>query len=164
MVGDPFAPQTEAVFGTGLGALTALALTVRSRHLVRALILLDTLPGAGDAAAGKGAPRPAHRLDPDLRHEVVENSDRSLSWRHHLGNLPPESADHLDDETLWDQLAVLAAFDVPVVVVRAAERSRLTDDAIAELRRRAPGARLVTTDVHRPRALAQVVNEITKGR
>ncbi|SNQ47748.1 conserved hypothetical protein [Frankia canadensis] len=58
-----FAPRARLVVGSGLGGLTALALAVRRPELVRRLVLLDTLPGAGRAVRPAASAAPASRAD-----------------------------------------------------------------------------------------------------
>lgn len=156
-----FAPASKVVAGAGLGALTAIALTARSPDLVRALVLLDTLPGTpGEpgVAPGRHASREEaldrlretrpdaaeEDLVADVRYETVEEPDGTWTWRHHLGNLPAEAAAHLGDETLWEQLEVLSGYEVPILLVRPATGGRVSDASAGELLRRAPSARLVT--------------------
>ncbi|MFC4588393.1 alpha/beta fold hydrolase [Sphaerisporangium corydalis] len=156
-----FAPNSKVVAGAGLGALTAIALTVRSPELVRALVLLDTLPGSPPApgpepgpyssqeealealrAARPGAPE--EDLVTDVRYETLRGPEGTWTWRHHLGHLPGDAAARLDDATLWDQLTALAGRRVPIVLVRPETGGLLSEAAVAELRRRAPDARIVT--------------------
>ncbi|GAA5063431.1 pimeloyl-ACP methyl ester carboxylesterase [Thermocatellispora tengchongensis] len=61
---ESLAPTAEVVAATGLGALTALALSARRPELVRALILLDTLPG--HPAPGENPPKDAGTDDEAL--------------------------------------------------------------------------------------------------
>ncbi|MCW2876543.1 MAG: ybfF 2 [Sphaerisporangium sp.] len=169
-----FAPKSKVVAGAGLGALAAIALTIRSSELVRALVLVDTLPGsleAGQHGPGRHASqeealewlrkaRPhasEEDLVTDVRYETATDSEGVWTWRHHLGNLPGDAAAQLDDETLWEQLTVLADRQLPIYLVRPAEGSRLSDPAVRELHRRAPAARLVTGE---DRELAGLLREV----
>ncbi|MGW4637886.1 alpha/beta fold hydrolase [Sphaerisporangium sp. NPDC004334] len=179
-----FAPKTRVVVGRGLGALTAIALTVRNPGLVRGLVLIDTLPGTAADVPAAGPTRFASRdealtwlrqthpsappelLADDVRHEAAEEDDGTWGWRHHLGNLPPERNGGLDDETLWDQIGAVAAGGVPVLVVRPGSGSRLTAPSLDELSRRAPGAQVVTVtesagivEHDQPARLADLIRE-----
>ncbi|SBW28893.1 alpha/beta fold hydrolase [Protofrankia symbiont of Coriaria ruscifolia] len=58
-----FAPHARLVAGSGLGGLTALAVAARRPKLVRRLVLLDTLPGAGRARRRVAGDAPASRTD-----------------------------------------------------------------------------------------------------
>ncbi|GAA0371677.1 alpha/beta hydrolase [Microbispora corallina] len=157
-----FAPSAKVIAGTGLGALTAIALNARHPDLVHGLVLIDTLPGTLPGRPAEGPTRFASREQAlawlretspwappevtaaDVRHETTQESDGSWTWRHHLGNLPAEDSDGLDDETLWDLLAAVAARGVPIVVVRPGTGSRLKEASLGELRRRVVTARVVT--------------------
>ncbi|WP_062349606.1 alpha/beta fold hydrolase [Herbidospora yilanensis] len=142
-----FAPGRKVVAGAGLGALTAIALSIRHPDLIGRLVLLDTLPGTLDtlpAYRTHSSPEEArawleeHRpgTDDDVRTELLREADGHWVWRHHL----PVSPD-LDDETLWGPLASVQA---PVVLVRG---RRLDDAAVERFRAELPNAH-VTTDPH----------------
>ncbi|MEV6986368.1 alpha/beta hydrolase [Sphaerisporangium sp. NPDC051017] len=152
-----FAPAARVVLGEGLGALTAIALAVRSPGLVGALVLVDTLPGSLGAPAvdvpdrlasreealewlRKARPDASERdLDLDLRHEAVEEPGGAWTWRH-----DPRAGAAPDDETLWEPLAGLAAREVPIVLLRPPSGARAGETAVEELLRHAPAARIVT--------------------
>jgi pimeloyl-ACP methyl ester carboxylesterase len=179
-----FAPRSRVVVGRGLGALTAIALTVRDPGLVRGLVLIDTLPGAAAGVPAGGPARFASReealawlcetepsappelLAGDVRHEAAEEDDGTLGWHHHLGNLSPERNGGLDDETLWDQIGALASSGVPLLVVRPGSGGRLTAPSLEELYRRAPGAQVITVaesagivEHDQPARLADLIRE-----
>jgi pimeloyl-ACP methyl ester carboxylesterase len=152
------APKAQAVVGSGLGALTAVAVAAARPQLVRRLVLIDTLPGT---AVDVPAPVPDGFATPDqaasaarfrrpdlapavLRRLVATNlaqrEDGRWVWRHHAGQqeLPPST---VDPEVLWADLARVSG---PVLVVRATTASRISDADVDQLERRAPQAEVVT--------------------
>ncbi|MEZ0076533.1 alpha/beta fold hydrolase [Planotetraspora sp. GP83] len=177
-----FAPNARVVVGAGLGALTAIALTIRAAELVGALVLLDTLPGSGVAPVLSGSPRYAsqeealadiRRIRPqdaeadladDTRYETAQEADGTWAWRHHLADLPADAAGKLDDATLWEPLAALAARRTPVVLVRPAEGGRLSDEAVAEFRHRVPTADVVAAgEPEVPQLLRDLLDQIQRS-
>ncbi|MCT9934444.1 alpha/beta hydrolase [Planotetraspora sp. A-T 1434] len=177
-----FAPAARLVVGAGLGALTAIALTIRRPEQVGALVLLDTLPGSGVGPVPSDSPRYAsqeealdelRRIRPeeaeadladDVRYETAQEPDETWAWRHHLGNLPADAAGNLDDATLWEPLAALAARQIPVVLVRPAEGGRLSDEAVAEFRRRVPTADVVAAgEPELPQLLRDLLDQIQRS-
>ncbi|WP_066363818.1 alpha/beta fold hydrolase [Herbidospora mongoliensis] len=142
-----FAPGRKTVAGAGLGALTAIALSIRHPELIGRLVLIDTLPGTlgalppykthsspDEARAWLEEHRPG--TDDDVRTELLREADGHWVWRHQLPVQPD-----LDDDTLWAPLATVQA---PVVLVRG---PHLDDAAVERFTSRVPGAH-VTTDLH----------------
>lgn len=184
-----FAPQARLVVGTGLGGLTALALSRRYPWLVPAIALVNTLPGARadrtrpgwgaerfarpDEAFGVLAARHPERsrsaLRREVRHELVRDPDGSWVWRHHPGNLPavPDPRPSLGPDPACDELAQLP---VPVTLVRSGGDGPLPEAQLARLRQRAPQIGLVTVAgagpdlaaIH-PRELAAALDGLLSG-
>ncbi|GAA0965583.1 alpha/beta hydrolase [Acrocarpospora macrocephala] len=142
-----FAPGRKVVAGAGLGALTAIALSIRHPELIERLVLVDTLPGTlGPFPAYQAHSSPEevrawlaeHRpgAADDARTELIQEADGRWAWRHQLPAAPV-----LDDETLWSPLTAVQA---PVVLVRG---PLIDAAAVEEFESRVPDAH-VTTDLH----------------
>jgi pimeloyl-ACP methyl ester carboxylesterase len=91
-------------------------------------------------AFGFGASRAA--VERGVALNTVERADGRWVWRHHLGQQPGSIAGLGDFAALWPSLE---AFPRSVTVVRA-QRGMITDDQVAELRRRVPAAEILTID------------------
>jgi pimeloyl-ACP methyl ester carboxylesterase len=185
---DRLAPDARAVVGQSLGGLTAIALADVRDDLVRRQILVDAVPTL--SAPGGGGPNVVGAfLDgPDSfasRDEIVDRAvafgfgvsrgavergvalntvardDGRWVWRHHLGQSPGTVTGVGDLTALWPSLE---AFSGPVTLVRA-ERGFVTDDQVATLQRRVPGAEVVTLPTGHnvqeddPVALARIITE-----
>jgi pimeloyl-ACP methyl ester carboxylesterase len=182
---ERLAPAAAVVVGQSLGGFTAIALGDLRDDLVRRQILVDAAPsivaaGASPVASflagpdsfesrdeivgralafGFGASRAA--VERGVALNTVERADGRWVWRHHLGQQPGSIAGLGDFAALWPSLE---AFPRSVTVVRA-QRGMITDDQVAELRRRVPAAEILTIDTGHnvqeddPVGLAQVIAE-----
>ncbi len=179
------APTARLVVGSGLGGLTALALTTTPRpSLLPELVLVDTLPGIGAIAPreprtgperfgslGEAAkflasvyPKwPSASLHREVAYELVQVPDGSWAWRYHPGSLADPSGSQFDDLTLWDELAALA---IRVTQIHGDRSTRITPDVLVEIARRAPNVQVRTVpaagDVlaDQPLALARQLNRL----
>ncbi|HTZ09307.1 MAG TPA: alpha/beta hydrolase [Acidimicrobiales bacterium] len=165
------APAARAVVGMSLGGLVTVALAGEAPDVVRAVVLVDVLPGV----AGERAKHITDFLDrpptfasfdelleltvqfnptrtrSSLRRGILHNAeqlpDGSWMWRWARHRALP-GPDRVVDEAggrlhaeLWD---TLAGIDVPLLLARGMRSdSVLGDEDEAELRRRAPSARVV---------------------
>jgi pimeloyl-ACP methyl ester carboxylesterase len=163
---EQVAPRARAVVGMSLGGLTALRLAALRPDLVRAVVLVDITP-AMPRIAGDSNPPPtpvgllagprsfeswdamldaAHThlpqrdrasLVPGVRHNARRLDDGSWAWRY--DRLVADDGSRPDHSPLWDDLAALT---VDVLFVRGGRSPIVSDDAVAELRRRCPSARV----------------------
>lgn len=157
---DVLAPGAQAVVGMSLGGLAALCLAATHPDQVARLALIDITPGT-DAA--KAEPVLAFMAGPErftsfeqmldrtvafnptrsvssLRRGVIHNArelpDGSWSWR-----WDPEGRTRgaTGFESLWPAVDSLHA---PLLLVRGARSSVVSDDDVAELLHRQPGAQV----------------------
>ena len=157
------APDAGMVVGMSLGGLTSIALTARAPDLVRRLVLVDVTPGvdrekAAPIAAFIAGPESFESFDEILArtvefnptrsesslrrgvlHNAVERADGRWAWRYQRPRLAEtfESTEMPDFSSLWD---AVSAISVPLLLVRGADSAVVSDDDVAELRRRAPHA------------------------
>jgi pimeloyl-ACP methyl ester carboxylesterase len=161
------APAARVLCGMSLGGLTAIAAAAADPTLARRLVIVDVTPGATDAkGAAIGAlvagPKTFASFDELLRrtvahnptrsvsslrrgvlHNAVEQPDGSWAWRYDrpVGHDGPADTPHYT--ALWDDLARIP---LPVLLVRGSTSPVVTDDDVAELRRRRPDARVVVVE------------------
>jgi pimeloyl-ACP methyl ester carboxylesterase len=163
---DQAAPNATAVAGMSLGGLTAIRLAASRPDLVRRLVTVDATPQVGEATrtmsqADRGAValvagppvfesfeamaaaaiaaspnRPRTAVERGVRHNSVELPDGTWTWRYDMFELPSRQ---FDFAPLWDDVSAISA---PVMLVRGGDSKFVTDDAVAEFRRRQPGLRL----------------------
>jgi pimeloyl-ACP methyl ester carboxylesterase len=164
---DQAAPDASAVIGMSLGGATAIRLAASRPDLVRKLVVVEATPQINDSArrmshADRGAvalvagpplfdsfeaiagaavaasPRRSRSsVERGVRHNAVELPDGRWTWRYDLfGDLP---ADQFDFTPLWDDVSAITA---PTMLVRGGDSKFVTDDDVAEFRRRQPGLRL----------------------
>jgi pimeloyl-ACP methyl ester carboxylesterase len=150
--------------GMSLGGLTALVVAHRRPDLVSSLVLVDITPGVTatkarhvlDFVNGPASfedfeellartvahhpTRTVSSLRRGILHNALQREDGSWVWRHQQH--PAATMESPDAGDLWVQLGDLG---VPVTLVRALGETSVVDDADeAELRRRQPGATIVT--------------------
>ncbi|MGH9015819.1 MAG: alpha/beta fold hydrolase [Acidimicrobiia bacterium] len=160
------APAARMVVGMSLGGLTAIALAARHPDLVRRLVLVDVTPGvdrdkAAPIAAFIAGPESFESFDEILArtiefnptrtvsslrrgvlHNAVERDDGRWVWRYQRPRLA-ETADMPDFGRLWDDVSTIT---VPLMLVRGRESGVVSDEDVAELRRRRPDARVEVVD------------------
>jgi pimeloyl-ACP methyl ester carboxylesterase len=159
------APRPRLVVGMSLGGLTAVALAARAPDLVPALVLVDVTPGVDSEKASSivqfvNGPESFASLDEILErtiafnptrsesslrrgvlHNAIEQPDGRWRWRY---DLPRFGENQLPDwQPLWDDIA---AYPGPLTLVRGSLSPVVTDDDVAELRRRRPDAAVVVVD------------------
>ena len=166
------APAARAVVGMSLGGMTTIALSAEAPELVRAMVLVDILPGSRSGRARHitdfvNGPRSFPSLDELLERTMRFNPSRSRSslrrgilhnaeqqpdgtwvWRwarHRSPETPAEPASPDETAARGEQLwAALAAVKVPVLLARGMRPdSVLGDEDEEELRRRLPAAEIV---------------------
>jgi pimeloyl-ACP methyl ester carboxylesterase len=159
------APEARLVVGMSLGGLTAVALAARAPDLVRALMLVDVTPGVDSEKASSivqfvNGPESFASLDEILErtiafnptrsqsslrrgvlHNAIEQPDGRWRWRY---DLPRFGENQLPDwQPLWDDLE---AYPGRLTLVRGSVSPVVTDDDVAELRRRRPDAVVIVVD------------------
>jgi len=187
------APDAEVLIGMSLGALTAMRLMATARP-ARKVVLLDATPpvsaeivdrsraaerGVADVerlerydsfeallhvAAALNPRRPLRALRRETRLNVMRLVDGSWTWRHDAGSRRPTHPENWAQMFgLWDDVA---AIDAPTLLVKAQYSRFVSDDSVAEFRRRLPSARVevVANSGHaiqydQPRALTALIND-----
>lgn len=156
------APNAAAVVGMSLGGLTALALATEAPELVRRLMLVDVTPGVDEGKASAvisfisgpesfasfdeildrtvtyNPTRSVSSLRRGILHNAREESDGTWVWRYDRFEIP-EGATIPDFGDLW---SYVDAVEVPFFLVRGADSPVVSDDDVAELRRRRPAVRV----------------------
>ena len=189
------APRAAAVVGMSLGGVTTIRLAATRPDLVRRAVIVDVSPQAQDAArtmsrADRGAValvagppvydsfeamaeaavavsprRPRSAVERGVRHNSVRLPDGRWTWRYDL--FGERSAGLGDFTPLWEDVSAITA---PVMLVRGGDSKFVTDDDVAEFRRRMPGLRseVVPDSGHavqsdQPLALARLIEEFVFG-
>jgi pimeloyl-ACP methyl ester carboxylesterase len=160
------APRAAAVVGMSLGGVTTIRLAATRRDLVRRAVIVDVSPQAQDslrtmtqadrgavalvagpqvydsfeamaeAAMAASPRRPRSAVERGVRHNSVRLPDGRWTWRYDLfGERPAGLADFT---ALWEDVSAITA---PVMLVRGGDSKFVTDDDVAEFRRRMPGLR-----------------------
>jgi pimeloyl-ACP methyl ester carboxylesterase len=189
------APRAAAVVGMSLGGVTTIRLAATRLDLVRRAVIVDVSPQVQDSAAAMsradrgavalvaGPPvydsfeamaeaavatsprRPRSAVERGVRHNSVRLPDGRWTWRYDLfGERPAGLADFT---ALWDDVSAITS---PVMLVRGGDSKFVTDDDVAEFRRRMPGLRseVVPDSGHavqsdQPLALARLIEEFVFG-
>jgi len=164
------APEAAAVVGMSLGGLTSLRLAVIAPDLVRRLVVIDVTPGTDHAKAEpiiafvSGPERFASfaeilertvqfnptRSVASLRRGILHNArpdaDGGWVWRYdRLRGLEDSVAREqgVSFASMWDDVDALT---MPVLLVRGGLSGVVSDDDVAEFRRRQPGVEVVVVD------------------
>jgi len=183
------------VVGMSLGGVTTIRLAATRPDLVRRAVIVDVSPQAQDAArtmsrADRGAValvagppvydsfeamaeaavavsprRPRSAVERGVRHNSVRLPDGRWTWRYDL--FGERSAGLGDFTPLWEDVSAITA---RVMLVRGGDSKFVTDDDVAEFRRRMPGLRseVVPDSGHavqsdQPLALARLIEEFVFG-
>jgi pimeloyl-ACP methyl ester carboxylesterase len=150
--------------GMSLGGITALAMADAEPDLVRSLTLVDVTPGADESKAGHitafvdgperfasfddllartiefNPTRSVSSLRRGILHNAEQLDDGSWVWRYARFRRAETGGRVPDFTVLWDAVSRLR---VPLLLARGLRDQSVVDDADeAELRRRAPGARV----------------------
>ncbi len=158
------APVTRLVVGMSLGGLTAACVAARRPDLVSRLALIDITPGTDSAKAepilafASGPERfgsfqemldrtvaynPTRSL-PSLRRGVIHNAresaDGSWTWRWDPAIARPRGRAPTDG--FGDVWAAVGGLAMPLLLVRGARSRVVSDEDVAELGHRRPGARV----------------------
>jgi pimeloyl-ACP methyl ester carboxylesterase len=161
------APAARAVIGMSLGGLTTIALSAVAPELVRAIVLVDVLPGIKaqraqhitDFVAGPASFasldellertarfNPARSLA-SLRRGILHNAEQQPDgtwvwrWARHRLAVPGLPAGDTRYERLWEPLS---AITVPLLLARGMRPDSVLDDEDErELRRRLPSAQVI---------------------
>jgi len=166
---EQLAPDAEAVIGMSLGGMTTIALSHHHPYLVRKMVLVDITPGIDgdktkaitDFVNGPATfdsfddllqrtiqfnpTRSESSLRRGILHNALQQPDGTWVWRYRRTDAPPLQEvegqirkPNLD--MLWD---AISAFQKPLMLVRGMRpQSVVSDDDEAEIRRRAPHARI----------------------
>jgi pimeloyl-ACP methyl ester carboxylesterase len=160
------APSAGLVVGMSLGGLTAIRLAAAHPSLVRRLAVVDVTPGADEMKAEPiiaflSGPERFESFDEILDRTVQFNPTRSVSSlrRGVLHNAREEAGGSwtwrydpvrawkaeggITFTSLWEDVARV---DAPMLLVRGALSGVVSDDDVAELRRRQPDAEVVVVE------------------
>jgi pimeloyl-ACP methyl ester carboxylesterase len=162
-------PDAEAVVGMSLGGMTTIALSHHHPDLVKKMVLVDITPGIDgektkaitDFVNGPATfdsfddllertiqfnpTRSVSSLRRGILHNALQRPDGSWVWRYRRDDAPPlqEVEGQIRKpnlESLWNSIS---AFRHPLMLVRGMRpQSVVSDEDEAELRRRAPHARI----------------------
>jgi pimeloyl-ACP methyl ester carboxylesterase len=163
------APRAEAVVGMSLGGMTTIALAQHHPDYVKKMVLVDITPGIDgektkaitDFVNGPATfdsfndllertiqfnpTRSVSSLRRGILHNALQRPDGSWVWRYRRDDAPPlqEVEGQIRKpnlESLWNSIS---AFRRPLMLVRGMRpQSVVSDEDEAELRRRAPHARI----------------------
>jgi len=160
------APNARAVVGMSLGGVSAIALAGHAPELVRKLVIVDVTPGVDEEKASPiisfvAGPETfagfdellertiafnPTRSESSLRRGVLHNAhelpDGRWSWRYDRFQLP-EGTTAPDFGALWDEVSRIR---VPTMLVRGTLSGVVSDDDVAEFRRRQPAVRVELVD------------------
>src|SRR5215472_14953555 len=164
------APRAAAVIGdVSPQAQDSLRTMSRADRGAVALVagppVYDSFEAMAEAAVAASPRRPRSAVERGVRHNSVRLPDGRWTWRYDL--FGERSAGLSDFTPLWDDVAAITA---PVMLVRGGDSKFVTDDDVAEFRRRMPGLRseVVPDSGHavqsdQPLALARLIEEFIFG-
>jgi pimeloyl-ACP methyl ester carboxylesterase len=160
------APRARVLVGMSLGGLTSFALSARFPDLVRELVVVDVTPGVNrakskaivdfvrgpeyfesfDALLARTMAHNPTRSEESLRRGVLHNArelpDGRWSWRYDrnfaAGGGPIRE---IDFGAIWEHVSHVRC---PLTLLRGELSPVVGDEDVAELKRRQPGARVVT--------------------
>ena len=162
------APAADLLVGMSLGGVTAIRVAAKRPGLARRLALVDVTPGVDETKAEPiiafmSGPERFDSFDEILERTVQFNPSRTVSSLrrgvlHNARELPDGSWTWRYDPVrswkaaerptvgfgdLWDDVEALT---MPLLLVRGGLSSVVSDDDVAELRRRKPDAEVVTVE------------------
>ncbi|MCU1344072.1 MAG: putative hydrolase [Acidimicrobiia bacterium] len=168
------APKASIVVGMSLGGATLIRLAATRPDLVRRAVIVDVTPQVNDPTRGftteergsvlliGGPPtyesfeamaeatvklsplRPAAAVRRGVRHNSYRLPDGTWRWRYDLfGERDPSAGNWSDFVPLW---ADVSRITVPTMLVRGGKYTFVTDDDVAEMKRRLPSIRVEVVD------------------
>jgi pimeloyl-ACP methyl ester carboxylesterase len=168
------APNAAAVVGMSLGGATTIRLAAVRPDLARSAVIVDVTPQVNDptraftteergSVALIGGPptyesfeamadatvrlsplRPASAVRRGVRHNAYRLDDGTWRWRYDLfGARGPSAGNWSDFVPLW---ADVSKISVPAMLLRGGLSKFLTDEDVAEMRRRLPALRVEVVD------------------
>jgi pimeloyl-ACP methyl ester carboxylesterase len=189
------APRPRGVVGMSLGGATAIRLAATRPDLVPKVVIVDVTPQVNDptrawTAAERGATtlisgpptydtfdamvEAAIATSPNrlpsavrrgVRHNAMALPDGRWTWRYDLfrNEGDPSAGKRGDFTALWEDVSNIT---VPVMLVLGGDSVFVTDEDVAEFRRRQPTVQVATVDgsghavqSDRPRELAAIIEE-----
>jgi pimeloyl-ACP methyl ester carboxylesterase len=160
------APAARLVVGMSLGGLTAIRLAAEHSEIVPRLAIVDVTPGADEAKAEPiiaflSGPESFGSFEEILSRTVQFNPTRSVSSLRrgvlHNARVEPNGSWtwRYDPVRAWKQEGLVrftnlwddvARIDAPMLLIRGSLSGVVTDDDVAELRRRRPEVDVVTVE------------------
>jgi pimeloyl-ACP methyl ester carboxylesterase len=168
------APNAQVVVGMSLGGATTIRLAAVRPDLARRAVIVDVTPQVNDptramtteergSVALIGGPptyesfeamaaatialsplRPASAVRRGVRHNSYRLPDGTWRWRYDLfGERDPSAGNWSDFVPLW---ADVSKITVPAMLLRGGLSKYVTDDDVAEMRRRLPSLRVEVVD------------------
>ena len=162
------APDAQLLVGMSLGGVTAIRVAAEDPELVRRLAIVDVTPGVDETKAEPiiaflsgperfesfdeilertvqfNPTRTVSSLRRGVLHNAKEESDGSWTWRYDpvraWKDIERPAVAFVD---LWEDVARIKA---PTLLIRGGTSGVVSDDDVAELRRRKPDADVVTVD------------------
>jgi pimeloyl-ACP methyl ester carboxylesterase len=134
----------------------------------RTFASLDEMASPAIAASPR---RPAAAVRRGARHNARQLADGRWAWRYDRDRAP-DGATAVDAvaASAADRWAAFSRLDIPLMLVRGADSGFVTDEDLAEARRRQPGIRVeavpdaghaVQSD--QPRALSRLIRDFVSG-
>ena len=165
---DELAPEARLLVGMSLGGVTAIRVAAQRPDLARRLAVVDVTPGVDETKAEPiiaflSGPERFKSFDEILERTVQFNPTRTVSSLrrgvlHNAKELPDGSWTWRYDPVrawkdierpavtfvnLWDDVEAIKS---PLLLIRGGLSGVVTDDDVAELRRRKPDAEVVTVE------------------